>query len=119
MLKVMVCGSKDDQHNELVYGVMSDYFSNNPVGILINSNQRGIDAYVGHLSQNYNYQIRTYFAHYRFTNISANFKRNKKAIIDEYPDIIICFVKRQSLSIHRTIRYARKKGIKVMVYPLD
>ena len=119
MLKVMVCGSKDSSHNEIVFDAMSKYFSENPVGILVKSNQKGVDAYAGHLSQNYNYQIRKYHAEYRILGISANFIRNKKAIIDEYPDIIIFFPTKYSWSIHRTIRYARRKGIKMLVYPLD
>ncbi len=122
MLKVMVRGSKKLINEELILRVMLEYFSNNPVGILILGNGAiGVDKYISQLSQNYSYQVRLYFAEITFGLIKskAEYTRDKKMIDDEFPDILFVFPSKRSKSIYRTIRYAHKKGVKVVVNQLD
>jgi hypothetical protein len=118
----MVRGSKKLINEELILRVMLEYFSNNPVGILILGNGAiGVDKYISQLSQNYSYQVRLYFAEITFGLIKskAEYTRDKKMIDDEFPDILFVFPSKRSKSIYRTIRYAQKKGVKVVVNQLD
>lgn len=116
----MVRGSKKLINEELVLRVMMDYFSENQVGILILGNGAiGVDKYVSQLSQNYHYQVRLYFAEWKPFGGSADYIRDKKMINDEFPDIFFAFPSKNSHSIHRAIRYALKKGVKVVINQLD
>ena len=119
MLRLMVRGSSSNINNDLVCDVMLKYFNEHTVGILIFAGKKGVDTYIGHLSQNYNYQIRVYFAKWQLFGASADFIRDKRMIDEEGPDILIAFPTKYSFGIYRTIRYARKKGIRVVVHPLN
>lgn len=116
----MVRGSHKLINEELILRTMSEYFYNNPVGILVRGNDNnGVDAYVSRLSQNYNYQVRLYFANWGLFGLSADYIRDKTMINNERPDILFAFPTKKSKSVRNTIRYARKKGIKVITCELN
>lgn len=116
----MVRGSKKLINEELILRIMLDYFSENPVGILIIANGNGsVDKYVSQLSQNYSYQVRIYYAEWEPFKIKADYLRDKDMIDNEFPDILFAFPTKKSIGIRRTIKYALKKGVKVVINQLD
>lgn len=116
---MVMCSSRsidDIGRIQMIDSIMDTYFKEHKVGILVRGDEGYVENRIARISQNYHYQVRIYFAHYRLLSIPARYKRNKYIIDNERPDILVAFVDKNTKLSNYTISYAERRGIKVFKY---
>lgn len=110
---ILVCGSRTWTDDLLVEEVLAEYLDQDPT-IMHGRAPRGADMIADAIARYLGYEVRRFKADWKKYGKAAGMIRNSE-MIDENPDLVIAFQRRNSSGTQDTIDKARKRGIPVRV----
>ena len=115
-MKVLICGSRNWEDVRAIEKVINSLPPNSTV---LNGGANGADNIAKVLAEHRkDLKVETIYAKWQLWGKSAGPKRNIE-MLEEKPDIVYAFPYGESVGTFHTIKEAKKRGIKTLVYGVD
>lgn len=112
-MKVLICGGRKWTNESLIKDVID---SLPPKSTVISGGAPGADSIAENLAlMRADLKVEIIHAKWQLWGKSAGYKRNIE-MLEEKPDIVYAFPDKDSVGTYHTIKEARKRGIKVVIY---
>jgi YspA, cpYpsA-related SLOG family len=112
-MRVLICGSRDWEDEELIKDVIS---SLPPETVVIHGGARGADRIAGLSARKRGLPVKVFFPNWEKYGRAGGLIRNQQMLDDGKPDHVIAFHKANSRGTQDMIDRARKAGLSVEVH---
>jgi hypothetical protein len=113
MIKVLVCGGRDYNDKEVVFGFLDHINEKYYIICVAHGAARGADTLADDWAKAHNILVEAYPADWNKHGKSAGSIRNRQMLVDGKPDVVIAFP--GGKGTENMIRQAKHRGVQVIV----